>query len=94
VLRTQDWLVFKMGRSHNEWLCTDSLCSQHHYAIKSSWGWALVAHACNPSYSGGSDQEDLSAKSAWANSSQDPILKKPNTKKGWRNASNGSTFQA
>jgi hypothetical protein len=32
---------------------------------------ALVAHACNPSYSGGSDQEDHGS-----NSSQDPILKK------------------
>jgi hypothetical protein len=29
----------------------------------------LVAHACNPSYSGGRDQEDRSSKPAWANSS-------------------------
>jgi hypothetical protein len=30
---------------------------------------ALLAHACNPSYSGGSDQEDLSStKPAQANS--------------------------
>jgi hypothetical protein len=27
---------------------------------------ALVAHACNPSYSGGKDQEDRSSKPAWA----------------------------
>jgi hypothetical protein len=27
-----------------------------------------VVHACNPSYSGGRDQEDLSSKPAWANS--------------------------
>jgi hypothetical protein len=27
-------------------------------------GQALVAHACNPSYSGGRDQEDLSSKPA------------------------------
>jgi hypothetical protein len=26
----------------------------------------LVAHACNPSYSGNRDQEDHSLKSAWA----------------------------
>jgi hypothetical protein len=26
------------------------------------WGWALVAHACNPSYSGGRDQEDCGRK--------------------------------
>jgi hypothetical protein len=39
-----------------------------------------VAHACNPSYSGGRDQEDHSLKPAWANSSCDSILKKPITK--------------
>jgi hypothetical protein len=38
---------------------------------------APVAHACNPSYSGGRDQEDLGSKLAQANSSRDPILKKP-----------------
>jgi hypothetical protein len=27
--------------------------------VKKCWSsWALVAHACNPSYSGGRDQED------------------------------------
>jgi hypothetical protein len=26
-----------------------------------------VAHSCNPSYSGGRNQEDLSSKPAWAN---------------------------
>jgi hypothetical protein len=35
-----------------------------------------VAHACNPSYSGGRDQEDQGSKPAQANSSQDLILKK------------------
>jgi hypothetical protein len=42
----------------------------------------LVANACIPSYSGGRDQEDHSSKPAWANSSQDPISKKPITKTG------------
>jgi hypothetical protein len=42
--------------------------------------WALEAHACNPSYSGGRDQ-DSNSKPAQANSSQDSILKKPFTKK-------------
>jgi hypothetical protein len=42
-----------------------------------------VAHACNPSYSGGRDQEDCSSKSPRANSSQDPISKEPITKQGW-----------
>jgi hypothetical protein len=43
---------------------------------------ALVAHACDPSYSGGRDQEDCSPKPAQANSSRDLILKKPIAKKG------------
>jgi hypothetical protein len=30
-----------------------------------------VAHTYNPSYAEGSDQEDLSLKPAWANSSRD-----------------------
>jgi hypothetical protein len=47
----------------------------------------LVAHACTPSYSGGRDQEDGGLKPAWTNSSQDAILKKPFTKKGWLNDS-------
>jgi hypothetical protein len=43
----------------------------------------LVAHTCNPSYSGSRDQEDLGLKPAQANSSQDPISKKkPSQKKG------------
>jgi hypothetical protein len=36
-------------------------------------GQAPMAHACNPSYSGGRDQEDPSSKPAWVNSSQDTI---------------------
>jgi hypothetical protein len=41
-----------------------------------------VAHACNPNYSGGRDQEDPGSKPALRNSSQDPISKKPFTKIG------------
>jgi hypothetical protein len=41
-----------------------------------------VAHTCNPSSSGGRDQEDHDLKPAWAYSSRDPILKKTITKKG------------
>jgi hypothetical protein len=41
----------------------------------------LVAHACNPSYSGGRDQEDHGLKPIWANSSHDH-LEKPFTKIG------------
>jgi hypothetical protein len=41
---------------------------------------APMAHTCNPSYSGGRDKVDHGSKPAWGNSSQDPILKKPNKK--------------
>jgi hypothetical protein len=40
-----------------------------------------VAHACNPSYSGGRDQEDHGWKPTQANSSRDPISKKIITKR-------------
>jgi hypothetical protein len=36
-------------------------------------GAPVVAHACNPSYSGGRDQEDHGLKPAQANSPQEPI---------------------
>jgi hypothetical protein len=42
-----------------------------------------MAHACNPSYSGGRDKEDLSSKPAWADSSRNPILKKFITQEDW-----------
>jgi hypothetical protein len=42
---------------------------------------ALVAHACNPSYSGGRDQEDCGSKAAQANSLRDLISKKPSQKR-------------
>jgi hypothetical protein len=41
-----------------------------------------MAQACNTNSSGGKDQEDHGLKAAWANSSQDSILKKPFTKIG------------
>jgi hypothetical protein len=43
--------------------------------------YELVDHACNPSYSGGRDQEDPSLKPAQANSSGDPISKNLSQKK-------------
>jgi hypothetical protein len=36
----------------------------------------LSCHACNPSYSGGRDQEDSGLKPAWANSSWDTTSRK------------------
>jgi hypothetical protein len=48
------------------------------------WCWSQmpVAHAYNPSYSEGRDQEDCGSKPAWAKSSHDSILKKSYHKKG------------
>jgi hypothetical protein len=43
-------------------------------------GRAPLVHACNPSYSGGRDQEDHGQKPAQADSSRDPILKNPSQK--------------
>jgi hypothetical protein len=51
--------------------------------LREKTNWALVAHACNPSYSEGRDQEDHSSKPAWPNTSRDPIWKKKSQKKGW-----------
>jgi hypothetical protein len=51
---------------------------------KKSFGWVLVAHVYNPSYSGGREQENLSSRPAQElfheNLSQ---KKKPSQKKGW-----------
>jgi hypothetical protein len=49
--------------------------------IKKVNGRALVAHACNPSYSGDRDQEDHGLTLAWANSSGRPYLEKTHHKK-------------
>jgi hypothetical protein len=45
-------------------------------------GQVLVAHICNPSYSGGRDQVDHGLKPAQANSSKKSYLKNTITKKG------------
>jgi hypothetical protein len=42
---------------------------------------APVAHTCDPSYSGGRDQEDYGSKPAQANSSRDPPKKTLHKKK-------------
>jgi hypothetical protein len=42
----------------------------------------LVAHGCNPSYSGGRDQKGYGLKPALGNSFRDPILKNYLTTKG------------
>jgi hypothetical protein len=37
----------------------------------------LVAHICNPSYSGGRDQDNHGSRPGWTNSLRDPISKSP-----------------
>jgi hypothetical protein len=44
-----------------------SMCVRYKMSRK-GWGQMPVAHACNPSYSGGRDQEDCSLKPAQENS--------------------------
>jgi hypothetical protein len=62
--------------------CTQPLHLDQSLLIEEvTFHWALVAHACNPSYSGSRDQEDHSSKPAQANSPRDPILKKPSQKR-------------
>jgi hypothetical protein len=51
--------------------------------VKNKNGRVPVAHTCNPSYSGGRDQEDHILKPARANSSRDPISKLLITKCWW-----------
>jgi hypothetical protein len=46
-----------------------------------------VAHAYNPSYSGGRNQEDHDSKPAQANCSEDAISKTLMTKMDWSSAS-------
>jgi hypothetical protein len=43
---------------------------------------SVVPQACNPSYSGGRDQEDQGSKPAQANSSMRPYFENPFTKIG------------
>jgi hypothetical protein len=43
--------------------------------------------SCNPSYSGGRDQEDRRSTVAWTNNSPSPILQKPFTEQGRRSGS-------
>jgi hypothetical protein len=51
-------------------------------AQESQESWVPVAQTCNPSYSGGRDQEDHGSKPAQAHSSARPYLKKPFKKIG------------
>jgi hypothetical protein len=46
--------------------------------------WVLVTHACNPSNTGGRDQEDHGSKPAEVNNSVRPYLEKSFTKRADR----------
>jgi hypothetical protein len=50
--------------------------------IKRTFRPGAVAHACNPTNSGGRDQEDCGSKPAQANRLWDPVSKTPITDKG------------
>jgi hypothetical protein len=55
---------------HHEVTTFASLCMMFAPNIKTSGAsWGLVTHACNPTYSGGRDQEDHGWSPAWANRS-------------------------
>jgi hypothetical protein len=49
--------------------------------LREGFSWVPVAHTCNPSYSGGSDQEDRCLKPAQANSFERPYLEKNSSQK-------------
>jgi hypothetical protein len=61
-----------MGRLYDRWIMylNKAILMAMYFTIK-----------FNPSYSGGSNQEDCSWKQAQANSLREPISKKPITKK-------------
>jgi hypothetical protein len=45
--------------------------------LKIKSGHSIMVHSCNPSYSGGRDQEDWGLKPAWANSCETLSWKNP-----------------
>jgi hypothetical protein len=61
-----------------------SKCKNHKITKNFKWGWALVAHTCNPSYTGGREEEDCSSKPAQANSSERTYFKTTLHKKAGR----------
>jgi hypothetical protein len=72
-------VIYSFNFCHpQEFLLTDSSLQK---SVTTSW--ALVAHTCNPSYTGDRDQEDDGSKPAQAKQFTRPSLrKKPITKKG------------
>jgi hypothetical protein len=52
------------------------------YQLKGKRSWVLVAHTCDPSYSGGRDQEDCGLKPTRAKEFTRPYLEKIHRRKG------------
>jgi hypothetical protein len=71
------WWQMKGGKNHTVTAASNG--GQENSSVKNTGSWTLVAHTCNPSHSGGRDQEDCSSKSALSNSSTRPYLEKPFT---------------
>jgi hypothetical protein len=71
----QCWEVESGLRHANICSITDLLHPQpYNFYVKiNKSGWVLMAHTCNPTYSGSRDHEDRGSKSAQRNSSRDPI---------------------
>jgi hypothetical protein len=68
--------------THSQTLFPASWKNETKIILKKKFSQALVSHFCNPSQSGGRDQEGCSSKPALANSSMRLFLKKPFTKIG------------
>jgi hypothetical protein len=81
-LKSSDGTLWGCTSHGSIFLCAVPVFLNNSFIIKEYvLNWAPAAHTCNPSYSGGRDQEDHSLRSAQANGSRDPVSKKPITKK-------------
>jgi hypothetical protein len=69
--------IFPISVSQEAW----NTGLSHKHPTKNIFSQAPVAHTCNPRFSKSRNQEDWGSKPAQANSSQDPVSKKPNTKR-------------
>jgi hypothetical protein len=82
TLNNSIWYKVRALYSHSR-IRQSKVRGQHNlYANRSQKCESPAGRRCNPTHSGGRDQEDLGWKPAQANSSRDPISKKPITKKG------------
>jgi ABC-type arginine/histidine transport system permease subunit len=57
--------------------------------LRPKWSQALMAHTCNLATQEAEIRRIKVRSQPWANSSGDPILKIPNTKKGWQSSPSG-----